>query len=60
MVYGKNEQARFIAAVSEMHQRAQRLFDVTCGDNWDADLETAVADFVLAAAGVRNRYDELA
>lgn len=53
------KESEFILAVSHVHHVAQRLLDVTCGNSWRADLETAVADFVLAAASVRNRFEEM-
>ena len=55
-----HEQTELIMAMERAYAALSDLRDVIYGNDWDSKLETAMADFVLKAAALRNRFEELA
>ena len=53
------KQNAFLRAVGNAAQEAEKLRDMANSGRTGHDLETRVACFVLAAAQVRNRFEEL-
>lgn len=53
-----HEENDLMNAAAKAQAAATRLMGVLNGNRWERDLETAMAEFVLAAASVRNRFEE--